>query len=240
MVALRKRALLIGGAFAYLTLLGWTVQRVRNERQERVAAAVAQQPLNDSTSARLAGARLERDSLRTLLKAAKQLNGKLVVAMRLHVARRDTVYQHDTVPTTVYADGSRTATFGDSTTWAVVRGTVTAPPYPAALGVHYTVSRPAFSPAVGLVRSGNAYFATVTWQNEQVNVTVPYVDLPAPVSVVAPYVRGAYSPDGALLAGAGLGFRFGKHVEPYVEVLGTATSRARAAAHVWIGSTYRF
>lgn len=240
MLGLNKRALLIGGALLYLALLAWAFQRVWDERNARTGAEIAQQPLNDSTSARLAATRIERDSLRVLLQAAKQLNGELIVALRLKVPRRDTVYKWDTLKTTVFVDGSRTASFGDSTTWAVVRGTVTAPPYPGALGITYTVSRPAFNPAVGIVRSGNAYFATVSWQNERAEVEVPFVDVPPKLPFVVPYVRGAYSPVGAMQAGAGMGFRVGRHLEPYVEVNTTATRRTINPAQLWLGSTYRF
>lgn len=238
MFGISAKALLIVGAFCYLLLLGWAINRAWVQRRQTGAAEIATKPLNDSTKAKLTTSYVERDSLRVLLKAARQLNGELVAALRIAVPKRETVYVHDTIETIRYVDGSRTATFGDSTGWAVVKGVVKAPPFPAPLGVSYTVTQPPFNPAVGLVRTGNATFAVVSWQDQKFEVEVPYADLPPKLPRVIPYVRGAWSPDGLALGGAGMGFRVRKY-EPFVEVQAQTTFKD-LTPRLWFGTTYRW
>lgn len=159
---------------------------------------------------RLAETELRRDQYAEQLKAADKLNGELVVAIRLKVPRRDTLLVHDTLETTVMVDGSRRADFRDSTFAGVLHGTVTAPPYPAPLGLQYTLTRPAFSPSVGLVRVGQRFVATVEWQGEHVEVDAPYADaeLVRPPRF-SPWVELLTDPGLTLTARAGAQVRVG-------------------------------
>ena len=234
-----KKAPIRLGAFSYILLLVWAVNRAWVQHQTSVAQELTQaRHLNDSTQAVLARTKFERDSLRALHKAAKELNGQLIAAVRILVARRDTLIVHGSTFTKVFTDGTRTASFRDSLSWAQVEGTITAPPYPGALGVNYKLTRPAFSPSVGFVKSGNAYVAVVTWQGEKFEISTPYFDPPVVEPRLAPYVRVAWSPLGAGLAGAGMQFRVG-NFRPYVEVQGMATLKEFTPI-VWLGTTRRF
>ena len=244
----RKRSVLLFGGAVYAVLLWWAVNRYLTDRAQHVAAEVAETPLNDSTVAKLTATRLERDSLRVLLKAAQQLDGSLLVALRLHVPQRDTVWVHDTIETVRYVDGTRVGRFQDSVSWAKVSAKVTAPPFPAALIVDsLTVTRPPFNPAVGLVRTGRAYFAVVSWQDEKVQVEVPFANVPPKQPWAFPYVRVAYSPNlveplvrGAFSGSAGLGFRIGSHLEPYTEISSFEWNQRLTTPRIWFGLTYRF
>ena len=234
-----KKALVKLGAFCYLLLLVWATNRVWQDHKTAVARQLTEaKALNDSTQAVLASTQFERDTLRVLYQAAKQLNGELVAAVRIHVRRRDTLFIHDSIVTTVYKDGTRTASFRDSTAWAMVQGTVTAPPFPGALGVEYKLTRPAFSPAVGFVKSGDAYLAVVSWQGEKFEIKAPYVDPPVIEPRLSPYVRAAWSPLGAGMAGAGMQGRIGKY-RPFVELQSIATPQD-FTHHIWLGATRRF
>lgn len=233
----RLKALIIVSVFCYGLLLLWAITRAMSDRRDAAAGTVAAAPLNDSTKAKLTSPGLERDSLKVLLQAAKQLNGTLIAALRIRVAQRETVYIHDTLETIRYTDGTRTALFGDSTAWSTVRGRVTAPPFPAPLSVTYSVTQPAFNPAVGLVRTGNATFAVVSWQGQEFGIEVPYTNIPPKAPRIVPYLRAAWSPVGSVLGGAGMAVRV-RRFEPFVEVQAQATAR-QVTPHLWVGTTYR-
>jgi hypothetical protein len=152
--------------------------------------------LNDSTAARVAREQRTRaDSLEGLLTAAKALNGKLVAAARFTVPARDTVIVHDSVPTQVLADSTRTATVHDSTFAGVVTVNITAPPCCAALKAKLTVERPAFTPSVGFVELANRqYAAVVVWQGQQVSISSPYFAPPTvPEKHVIRWVEATYN-----------------------------------------------
>ena len=233
----KLKALILVGVFFYGFLTLWAVTRILSDRNESAAVSVAGAPLNDSTQAKLTSTGLQRDSLKVLLRAARQLNGTLIAALRIRVAQRETVYLHDTLETIRYADGTRTAPFGDSTAWSVVRGRVTAPPFPAPLSVSYSVTQPPFNPAVGIVRTGNATFAVVSWQGQEFGIEVPYTNIPPKAPRVIPYLRAAWSPTGSVLGGAGIAARVW-HFEPFVEVQAQVSAR-QVTPHVWAGTTYR-
>jgi hypothetical protein len=135
------------------------VRMYQRERDARIQAELSlkeQTALNDSTAARFALADVERQALKQQLQTANQLNGKLVAALTIAIAKRDTVVVHDTITTIVHEDGTRTGTFRDSTFAGVIDAIVTAPPTPAPLGVKYTITRPAFSPHIGFVQIGDS------------------------------------------------------------------------------------
>lgn len=238
MRGLNNRALMIVGAFCCVTLIAWGINKAWTAWRTQAAQelAVARQ-LNDSTQAILARTKLERDTLKALYTAAKTLNGELIAAVKIKVAQRETVFVHQTIETRLHADGTRTATFKDSVAWARLEGTVTAP-RTGDLAVQYKLTRPAFEPSVGFVKSGEAYVAVVTWQGEKVELAAPFTKVPEPEPRYAPYVRAAWSPLGAGLAGAGLQFRVGKY-RPFLEVQGMATA-TELVPMVWLGATRRF
>lgn len=124
--------------------------------------------------ARAAANKKNSEELVNILKAANELNGKLVAALKLTVPKRDTFVVHDTLPTMRQSDSTRTAMFRDSSFAGVIEGKVTAPPFPAPLGVQYSLTRPAFSPKVGLVQVGSKYVWVVEWQGERFNIDAPY------------------------------------------------------------------
>lgn len=231
-----RGALMLMGALLLCAGLaaGW------RQLQERHAAAIAaQRQLNASTQVQLASAQLDRDQLRAQLAAARTLHGKLVAALALKVPARDTLVVHDTLYTTRDATGTRTATFRDSTFAGILHGTVTAPPDPAPLGITYTVDRPAFTPSVGFVRTGNAYYAVVEWQGEQVQIQAAYADPEPPKQRILPYLSAGWSPAQAVRLGVGTAVRLGDHWFPHVEVGGQFLD-GRPRPLVWMGLTYVF
>lgn len=238
MVNLSSKALLILGAFCVLALGVWSANRAWVEYRTQSAQELADaKQLNDSTQAILARTRVERDTLKALYTATKALNGELVAAVKIKVAQRETVFIHQKIETTLHADGTRTATFKDSVAWAKLEGTVTAPPQ-GDLGVRYKLTRPAFEPSIGFVKSGDAYLAVVTWQGEKVELTSPYVNIPPPEPFFVPYARAAWSPFGAGLAGAGAQIKF-RSLRPYAEVQAMVTAK-EFIPMLWFGTTYRF
>lgn len=177
----------------------------RHEQQQRVLAELAlvgQKQLNDSTAARLALSILQRDSVGGLLDAAHKLNGKLVAALRIHVAAKDTLVAHDTLATTM-VDSVRRATFVDSTFAGTIAGTITAPPAPAPLGLTYTLTRPAFDPEVGFVRVGDRTVAVVTWRGEKFTINAPYAKAQYRLRTLGYYFEGLYGLAGPGYARAG-------------------------------------
>ncbi len=233
-----RKAKFAVGLAAYLGLFCWSIAVLLSPEDDPVPSEIAPVQLNDSTQAKLAASKLEKDSLEVLLKAAKQLNGKLIAAMRIKVPAKETVIVHDTTETLVYADGTRTSVFKDSLEWVKLSGTVTAPPYPAPLKVTYDITRPAFNPAVGLIQSGDAVYAVVSWQNEKASIQVPYQRIPPKVPRSNSYARAAWSPLGEVLVGGGMEFRIGRF-SPFAEIQGIA-SQKELRPGVWLGTTYRF
>ena len=164
--------LLVGGIQTY------RLNHALTEKSEIALQFSHAKQIDSVTQARLALSEANKDSLQLALTAAHELNGKLVAAVRVHVAARDTLVVHDTLPTTLAQDSTRTAKFTDSTFAGRIEGTVTAPPCCAPLSVTYALHRPEFNPEIGFVRVGNSYVATVSWQGEQAQASAPFFTPP--------------------------------------------------------------
>jgi hypothetical protein len=177
----------------------------QHEKQLRTIAElqlVGQKQLNDSTVARLTSTDAVKDSLGAALAAAHKLNGTLVAALRIRIPARDTMYVHDTLPTTI-VDSTRIATFSDSGFAGTITGTVKAPPFPSPLSVTYNVHRPAFAPQVGFVRVANRTVAVVSWQGEQAEIEAPFAEADNRLGTFGSYVEALYGLAGPSLARAG-------------------------------------
>lgn len=123
---------------------------------------------------------------------ADSMGGKVIGAVTVYVPVRDTVVIHDTL-VTVDSGGTRTASFRDSTFAGVVEGNVVAPPAPAPLRMAYTLTRPAFTPTVGLIQVGTEVSAVVRWQGEEARVDGAFALPQAPrPKRVQPFVQGSY------------------------------------------------
>lgn len=126
---------------------------------------------------------------------------------------QDTVFVHDTVPTTRLPDSTRIAEVSDSGFAGVVRVRAVAPPYPAPLGITIGVHRPPFAPGVALVEQGDTVVAVVNWQGQQVQVgtgyKVPKAKAEYRPPLVSAFVDGRYAHGAAarLSAGAALAVR---------------------------------
>lgn len=123
---------------------------------------------------------------------ADSLKGRVIGAVTIYVPVRDTLVIHDTLVTRDSA-GTRTASFHDSTFAGVLAGNVVAPPFPAPLSMAYTLTRPAFTPTVGLIQRGHEVHAVVEWQGERAEVQSAFA-LPQPPRprLVGAYVQGTY------------------------------------------------
>lgn len=233
----RRTGLILGGVVLTI-LLAVGISRLVNKKKTENAQKTPSVDIKGGGKAELTQAKYERDSVRALLNAAKQLNGELIAALRIRIAQRETVFIHQTIETRMLPGGTRTATFADSTTWAWVKGKVTAPADTGQpLSVQYTLGRKAFTPQIGVVKTGDAYFAVVQWEGERIQLDKPFFRAPQPPRVT-PYVRGAWSPQGAVLGSAGMEFRVGRFA-PYVEAMGMATS-TKVDSRLWVGTGYKF
>ena len=165
---------LLGGS-----ILGLTWHRRSTQIADLQAAVLAERALRDTAQVKEAAARADRDTYAALYAAAKQAGGKPVAGVVIRVPVRDTLVIHDTVETVVSPDSTRVSRFRDSTFAGTIQGVVTAPPCCAPLAVTYTLTRPAFSPTIGFVRSGSRVLAMVEWGGEQVSVDAPFYTPPA-------------------------------------------------------------
>lgn len=136
--------------------------------------------LSDSGKALLAAANDRADSYRSLYDAAEKLNhGKLVAAIAIEVAKQTAHIVHDTLVTQM-RDSSRWASFNDSTFAGTINGVVTAPRFPGALQIDYTITQPAFEPKIGFVRNGTQYTAVVVWRGQNFTPVAPFFTAPPP------------------------------------------------------------
>lgn len=203
-------ALVLAAVVAVGVWAWWQERTARSAAEVALLRALATpQRLDDSTTAVLAtDLRQQLDSLAGLVHAAERLGGQLQAGVRLRIAARDTVLVHDTLPTDVSADSTRTARFRDSTFAGVLSGTVTAPPCCAPLSLSYQIHRPAFSPTVGFVRAHGQDVAVVTWQGERVEVSAPYVRAQPPEArPLTRQVSVVVDQELRVIAGAGLARR---------------------------------
>lgn len=140
------------------------------ERTSRLDADARSQELlviNDSTTARAARLRGERDSLAALFRAAKEMRGTLVAGVRILV-KGDTIFRTDTTTITqIFPDSTRTATRTDSVNGYGVTITATAPPFPQDLRLGYELRTPKFEPEVGIVQRKDGYYAVVSWGGQK-------------------------------------------------------------------------
>lgn len=141
---------------------------------EAQLAGHQQVTLNETLQARLATTVAARDSFEFLFAAEQITTGELVAALRIAIAERDTVIKRDTIPTYIRDDSTRVAAFRDSTFAGIIDGEVTAPPFPAPLGIRYTVTRPAFTPEIGFLKLRDTFTAVVSWQGEEFQIEAPY------------------------------------------------------------------
>jgi hypothetical protein len=174
----------------------WT--KWQDEKSARVIAELqlnGQMIITESVQGRLTVAEYERDSVVNLHEAAEAAHGELVAALRLRIAQRDTVVVHDTIPTMVLEDGTRIATFDDSTFAGRIEGTVTAPPYPAQIGIRYTLTRPEFTPEIGFMQLDTAFVALVSWRGENYRIESPYFrPPPRPDRLLGGFLEAAWHP----------------------------------------------
>lgn len=187
---------------AVVSVRGW-----QNARVEAAASKIeltTLKKLNDSTVAILTTEHLQKDSLKGIIKAKDQLNGKLIAAFGIRVPARDTAVHHDSLQTSVSVDSTRTATFRDSTFAGVLEGTVTAPPCCSPLALSYQVRRPAFEPKVGLIEKNGKQVAVVVWQGEQAEITSPYSNVPKVEKRFGWFIEGGYADQGTIVARTGL------------------------------------
>lgn len=231
-IPLKYTVLAIGVVVALSTaVVAYAIHEAHVQRDARTVAELrlaGQKRINDSTVARLASTTSAlKDSLGAVLDANKDLHGKLLAALAIRVPKRDTIFVHDTVKTTVYVDGSRTGTFRDSSWVGVVEGTMTAPPFPAPLGVTLHFTRPEFRPEVAFYEVGGQGVAVVSWQGERFQVEAPYVSKAAlsPARRVGAALGAFWMAPGGV-TGRAEGWT---RVLGHIEVLGGAEARLKAS-----------
>jgi hypothetical protein len=171
----------VGGTL--LVALGISAVRHYQHRIATLEASVrVERALKDSANFKEAATRADRDQYRTLLDIARTLGGKPVAGGTVVVRGRDTVVVHDTVPTALASDSTRTAHFHDSTSYVVADGTVVAPPCCAPLRLTYTLKPVPQRAQLLITRVGDRYVATAAVNGDTTTSTVdaPFYVPPAP------------------------------------------------------------
>jgi hypothetical protein len=216
----------------FLTVVA--IRLVRDARAARAEAAFAWAAV-DSSKVVLASTKMDRDKYRELAAFAAKVSGKPIAGTRIIVTRWDTVFVHDSVPTTVASDGTRTATFTDSSQQVVVRAEVTAPPGTAPLRATLRVTLPADTPSVGFVRVGTKVVATVKWQGREVRADSPFLlTAPKPPRLQS-FLEVLGDPAAATLRG-GTSFR----VYGGLSAVAAVDQRFAAGEHVRAGAGIRY
>lgn len=148
--------------------------------------------LNDSLSAVIASARVDKDELEAALEAAEELNAELVAAARIRI-QPDTVRDTVTVPTVATEDGTRVAEVSDTTESGTLNLRITAPPFPAELTIAYEYIPAPIEPVVSLLRvaDGSAIFA-VTYRGGSQEIVAPFARLPDKERRLVGYARAGY------------------------------------------------
>lgn len=176
-----------------------------------------QKRINDSTVAVLTVERASSDTLAGVLRAADELQGKLLAGLKIKIAARDTAISHNQLETKVGVDSTRTAKFSDSTFAGTIEGTVTAPPCCSPLALDYRIHRPSFEPSVGFVQEGNRQVATVVWQGETAQIEGAFMNIPKAPRRFGTYLEGGWTP-GGYVGRAGAFVRPGWALSGYVAV----------------------
>lgn len=146
----------------------------RRGRKDAERRAVYEKVLNDSTRARTALLRLERDSLAALYDGAKSLNGDVIAGVQI-IVRRDTIMIPVHIVTTdTVSGGTRIATLSDSTDGYRITIDAMAPEYPAPLQLGYRLETPEFRPEIGFVSHADGVDAVVSWAGKAFTVRSAY------------------------------------------------------------------
>jgi hypothetical protein len=200
---------LVFALVAGIALAGWATES--HKTNGLLSQLSKQTKINATQEAILASDKADKSILQGQLAAAKQLGGTLVAGVSLKVPERDTVIVHDTIPTTATPDGSRTAAFADSTFAGKLEGKITAPPFPAPLGLSYTLTRPAFNPTIGFVMVDGQPVAVVEWVGEKYEIKGAYLRLP-PEKRIKKWVEVSLNDQMHYGIGAGVDLRIGAGV----------------------------
>lgn len=124
--------------------------------------------VNDSTQARVAKLRGDKEMYEALYETEKVLNGKLVAAASITVPADTVIRYRDRVVTVTDSTGTRTAQVQDTSENGIgIKIDVEAPPFPADLAIGYEITTPEFKPQVGFLRTGETYTAVVTWAGQR-------------------------------------------------------------------------
>lgn len=238
------------GAMVTLLVIGGVVGKAIGEHghaqidEKQLAQFRTQKKLNDSTSVILVGKDVKIRELEGLVSASKQLNGKLVAAIKLTVkadTARGTVQTTETL--SAVPDSARFFAFRDSTTTGVLQGSVRVPPAPTPATVSYTFAPNALTPSVGFVRVGSKYVAVVTCSTcVESRIEVPVVDTKAivpPAPRVSKWLAIGYDP---------IDLRWGSQAGLDLRLFGGLAATAQAsrsfapnsATHVFLGAVKQF
>lgn len=179
---------------AWGTFNKWQLNKAQSQIAHLQVSQDSTSRLKDSSDARLASTKLEKDSLQDALVVATILNGKLVAATKLHITPKivhDTVFATDTSTEGLV----RIATFKDSTEEGVLAGTVKVPPLPDRIQLDYSFVLAPLDLTVSLVqlKDNSAVFA-VHYRGGTTNITTSYANLEPSPRFLSTYIEGLYNP----------------------------------------------
>jgi len=191
---------MVRGLMIALVVLGawgaynkWQLNKAQSQIAHLQVSQDSTSKLKDSSDARLASTKLERDSLKDALVVANILNGKLIAAAKLHITPREI---HDIVfATDTTSEGVRTATFRDSTTEGILSGRIQVPPLPDKIKLDYSFILAPLDLTVSLVqlKDNSAVFA-VRYRGGVTNITTSYAKLEPSPKFLSTYIEALYNP----------------------------------------------
>lgn len=174
-------------------------QKQLNNARAATAEALASKTktvdlLNGEWRARTTIREVQKDSLESQLRLAKETNTELLAAMNIHI-QPDSVWRDSLVAeTTVGEDSTRYASLRDSTSAGVLDLDVVAPPCCEDILISYHFFPNPINPRIALLRTDNneAIFG-VSWEGGYTEITTAFAKLPVRQKRVSPFVGGGYN-----------------------------------------------
>ena len=179
--------------------------------------------LQDNMQAKLANRILLDDSLKTELRAAKDLNAKLVAAGRARIIF-DTITSEVIIKDTVFGDSGIFVTFSDTVELGIMGGVITVSPPPRRdvnLLYSFALNPVDLSMSFYQTKNDSVFFAVHSTIGRTV-IGTSYAGFRPPERRIVKYVEGSYG-IGAILwearAGVGLNLGAGWQVSPEIQAM---------------------
>lgn len=149
--------------------------------------------LKDSSVALLARTQLDKDSLSSALKVAKELNGTLIAAANIRLTPKNDTRTH-TNETVTTIEGTRELHISDTLTAGILQGTIKAPPPPQELTFKYDFFAFPIIATVSLISINDTLAVfSVKYKDGEAKVTHAFARIPPKEKVLTGYGEALYS-----------------------------------------------